>query len=367
MRGRGFKAALAAFFAGAATLSLGWAIEAKSAQSVTILNVSYDPTRELYSAIDDLFAETYKTKTGTTVTVEQSHGGSSKQARSVIDGLQADVVTLGLGWDVTAIEKAGLIKPGWKAKFPYDASPYTSTVAFLVRKGNPKHIKDWQDLLRPDVQVIAPNPKISGAGRWAFLGLWGATAGAKTYDLSTAQGLAASIADGKAAKDFPIYNNAAALAAVSELYKHVPVLDTGARSATVTFAQKGIGDVLLNWENELYLAQDEFGKDKFDIVYPSVSVLGEPPVAVVDSVVDKKGTRTVAEAFLNFLYTKPAQDVIGQWHYRPRDVDVLKKYSADFPPLKLFTVDQAFGGWAKAQKTFFADGGTFDQIYKPTN
>jgi sulfate transport system substrate-binding protein len=235
----------------------------------------------------------------------------------------------------------------------------------LVRKGNPKHIHDWKDLSRSDVQVIVPNPKVSGAGRWAFLGLWGATAGAKTYDLSMKAGLASSLADGKAAKDFPIYQNTAALAAVTQLYKHVPVLDTGARGATITFAQKGIGDVLINWESELYLARDEFGKDRFDIVYPSVSVLGEPPVAVVDSVVDKKGTRSVATAFLNFLYTPEAQDIIAQYHYRPRNIDIYKKYTADFPPLKLFTVDQAFGGWPRAQRTFFADGGIFDYIYKP--
>ena len=352
---------------GAVVLASGVAMQARSAQDVTILNVSYDPTRELYSAINDLFVDSYKAKTGVTVDIQQSHGGSSKQARAVIDGLQADVVTLGLGWDVIAIERAGLIKAGWESKYPYNASPYTSTVAFLVRKGNPKHIKDWKDLLRPDVQVIAPNPKISGGGRWAFLALWGAAAGAKTYDFSTPEGLAAATAAGKAAKDFPAYKSQAALDAVTELYKHVPVLDTGARGATVSFAQKGIGDVLLNWENELYLAQDEFGKDKFDIVYPSTSVLGEPPVAVVDSVVDKKGTRSVAEAYLNFLYTKDAQDVIAQWHYRPRDTDVFKKYSATFPPLKLFTVDETFGGWVKAQQTFFADGGVFDQIYKPTN
>ena len=365
MRGTGVTSILA--LVGAVALAGGWAMQARGAQNVTILNVSYDPTRELYAAINDAFVDSYKAKTGVTATVQQSHGGSSKQARAVIDGLQADVVTLGLGWDVIAIERAGLIKSGWQDKFPDNASPYTSTVAFLVRKGNPKHIKDWSDLLRSDVQVIAPNPKVSGAGRWAFLGLWGATAGAHTYDLSTPEGLAASIAAGKAAKDFPAYKSAASLAAVTELYKHVPVLDTGARGATVTFAQKGIGDVLLNWENELCLAQDEFGKDKFDIVYPSTSVLGEPPVAVVDTVVDKKGTRAVAEAYLNFLYTKDAQDVIAQWHYRPRDIDVFKKYSASFPPVKLFTVDETFGGWVKAQQTFFADGGIFDQIYKPTN
>ena len=209
-------------------------------------------------------------------------------------------------------------------------------------------------------------PEDSGAGRWAFLGLWGATAGAKTYDLSTKEGLAASIADGKAATDFPVYNSAAALAALTEFYKHVPVLDTGARGATVTFAQKGLGDVLLNWENELYLATDEFGKDKFEIIYPSTSVLGEPPVAVVDSVVDKKGTRDVATAYLNYFYTPEAQDIIAQWHYRPRNIDVYKKYIDTFPALKLFTVDQTFGGWPKTNKAFFADGGVFDQIYKPT-
>jgi sulfate/thiosulfate transport system substrate-binding protein len=367
--GAGMQRSRIAFLVAVAGLALagGCAMQARSAQNVTILNVSYDPTRELYAAINDLFVDSYKAKTGINVFVEQSHGGSSRQARAVIEGLQADVVTLGLGWDITAIERAGLIKPGWQDRFPDNASPYTSTVAFLVRKGNPKHIHDWKDLLRPGVQVIAPNPKVSGAGRWAFLGLWGAVAGAKTYDLSTPQVLAASIADGKAAKDFPAYKSAAALAAASELYKHVPVLDTGARGATVTFAQKGIGDVLINWENELYLAQAEFGQEKFEIVYPSVSVLGEPPVAVVDSVVDKKGTRAVAEAYLNFLYTKEAQDVIAQWHYRPRDTAILAKYRANFPPLKLFTVDQTFGGWTRTQKTFFADGGIFDQIYKPMN
>ncbi len=250
MRSTGFIAAFALALAGAGALPLGSSIKANG-QGVTLLNVSYDPTRELYTAINDLFVEAYKAKTGVAVTIEQSHGGSSKQARSVIDGLRADVVTLGLGWDVTAIERAGLIKPGWQDKLPLNSAPYTSTVAFLVRKGNPKHIKDWKDLLRPDVQVIAPNPKTSGAGRWAFLGLWGAVAGAKTYDLSTPEGLAASIAAGKVATDFPAYKNAASLAAVTEMYKHVPVLDTGARGATVSFAQKQIGDVLLNWENEL--------------------------------------------------------------------------------------------------------------------
>lgn len=338
---------------------------AAGGQPLTLLNVSYDPTRELYETLNETFAAGYLKKTGTKLTIQQSHGGSGKQALSVVNGLQADVVTLGVAWDVDAIQKAALIKSGWQDRLPYNSAPYTSTVAFLVRKGNPKHIHDWKDLLRPGVQVIVANPKASGVARWAFLGLWGAVAGAKTYDLSTKAGLDASIADGKAAKDFPIYKNAAALAAVTELYKHVPVLDTGGRGATVTFAQKGIGDVLVNWENELYLAVDEFGKDKFEIVYPSVSILAEPPVAVVDSVVDKKGTRGVATAYLNYLYTPQAQDVIAQYHYRPRDIAVYKKYADQFPALKLFTVDQAFGGWPRAQKTFFADGGVFDQIYKP--
>ncbi len=364
MRIPGFKTLLAVGFAGVALTAGGWKA-AEGGQSNTLLNVSYDPTRELYDAIDDAFTAYYLKKTGTKITIQQSHGGSGKQATAVVNGLQADVVTLGLAQDILAIQKVGLIKPGWQTKFPYNSAPYTSAVAFLVRKGNPKHIHDWKDLLQPDIQVITANPKTSAAGRWAFLGLWGATAGAKTYDLSTKDGLAASIADGKAAKDFPVYKNQAALAAVSELYQHAPVLDTGARGATITFAQKGLGDVLLNWENELYLASDEFGADKFEIIYPSVSVLGEPPVAVVDSVVDKKGTRDVATAYLKYLYTPEAQEIIAQNHYRPRNIDVYQKYKDSFPPLKLFTVDQTFGGWPKTNKAFFADGGVFDKIYKP--
>jgi sulfate/thiosulfate transport system substrate-binding protein len=365
MRIPGFKTLLAVGFAGVALTAGGWKA-AQGGQSTTLLNVSYDPTRELYDAINDAFAADYLKKTGNKVTIQQSHGGSGKQATAVVNGLQADVVTLGLAQDILAIQKAGLIKPGWQAKFPYNSAPYTSAVAFLVRKGNPKHIHDWKDLLQPGVQVITANPKTSAAGRWAFLGFWGATAGAKTYDLSTKEGLAASIADGQAAKAFPVYDNAAARTAIAQLYQHVPVLDTGARGATITFAQKGLGDVLLNWENELYLASDEFGKDKFEIVYPSVSVLGEPPVAVVDSVVDKKGTRDVATAYLKYLYTPEAQEIIAQWHYRPRNIDVYKKYIDSFPALKLFTVDQTFGGWPKTNKAFFADGGVFDKIYKPT-
>lgn len=335
-------------------------------EEAKLLNVSYDPTRELYSAINDLFAEAYKSRTGVSVVFEQSHGGSSKQARSVIDGLKADVVTLGAGWDITAIERAGLIKPGWQERLPYNSSPYTSTVGFLVRKGNPKNIKDWKDLTRPDVQAIVPNPKTGAAARWAFLALWGATAKAKTHDLSTLEGLRESEMAARTARDFPVYQNAEARAAIEKFYNNnVPVLDTGARGATVTFAQKQLGDVLLNWENELWLALDEFGKDKFEIVYPSSSILGEPPVAVVDEVVDKKGTRDVAEAYLKFLYTPEAQETVAQLHYRPRDVEALKKYGADLPPVPLFTIGETFGGWAKAQEAFFADGALFDQIYRP--
>lgn len=336
-------------------------------EEVKILNVSYDPTRELYTDINTLFAERYKERTGVSVNFEQSHGGSSKQARSVIDGLQADVVTLALAWDIMAIEHAGLIKPGWQGKLPYNSAPYTSTIGFLVRKGNPKNIKDWKDLTRPDVQVIVANPKTSGGARWAFLALWGATAKAKTYDLSKAAELKDSQAAAKAVKNFPAYDNAEARAVIETFYnKNVPVLDTGARGSTVTFAQKQQGDVLLNWENELWLAQEEFGKDKFDIVYPSSSILAEPPVAVVDEVVDKKGTRNIAEAYLKFLYTSEAQDTVGQQHYRPRDIEVLKKYSKDLPPIRLFTIDETFGGWKKAHEAFFAEGALFDQLYKPS-
>jgi sulfate/thiosulfate transport system substrate-binding protein len=331
-------------------------------KEATLLNVSYD----LYTEINDLFAEHYKSPTGASVIFEQSHGGSSKQARSVIDGLKADVVTLALAWDIIAIERAGLIKPGWQEKLPYNSCPYTSTVGFLVRKGNPKNIKDWKDLTRPGVQVIVPNPKTGAAARWAFLALWGATAQAKTHDLTTFEGLKEAQAAAQAARDFPVYQSAEARAVIEKFYNNnVPVLDTGARGATVTFAQKQLGDVLLNWENELWLALDEFGKDKFEIVYPSRSILGEPPVAVVDEVVDKKGTRDIAEAYLKFLYTSEAQETVAQLHYRPRDVEALKKYSAELPPIPLFTIDEIFGGWAKAQEAFFAEGALFDQIYRP--
>ena len=330
-----------------------------------ILNVSYDPTRELYEELNRLFAEHYKAQTGQDVAVEQSHGGSSKQARSVIDGLKADVVTLALGSDVTAVEKAGLINAGWQKRLPFNASPYTSTIVFVVRKGNPKGIKDWNDLVRPGVQVITPNPKTSGGARWNFLAAWGYAAGAKGHDLSTEAGLKHATDAARSANAFPIAESAEARRFVEALFKNVPVLDTGARGSTVTFAQKGVGDVLINWENEAYLAQQEFGEGKFDIVYPSVSILAEPPVAVVDKVVDERGTRQVAEAYLKFLYTPEAQDVIGQLHYRPRSTEALQKYASQLPPLPLFTIDEAFGGWDRAQKQFFGDGGVFDQLYKP--
>lgn len=348
-------------------LSVAAALPAPARSEETkLLNVSYDPTRELYSDINDVFVERYKSRTGLSVAIEQSHGGSSKQARSVIDGLKADVVTLALAWDIIAIERAGLINPGWQEKLPYNSSPYTSTVGFLVRKGNPKNIKDWKDLIRPEVQAIVPNPKTSGAGRWAFLALWGATANATTYDLSTLGGLKESQAAARDVREFPVYQNAEARSAIETFYNHnVPVLDTGARGSTVSFAQKQLGDVLLNWENELWLALEEFGKDKFEIVYPSSSILGEPPVAVVDEVVDKKGTRALAEAYVKFLYTSEAQEIVAQLHYRPRDIDALKKYSTELPPIPLFTIDATFGGWVRAHQAFFADGALFDQIYRP--
>jgi sulfate transport system substrate-binding protein len=326
-----------------------------------LLNVSYDPTRELYEEVNRLFAEQYKEQAGVDVAIEQSHGGSSKQARSVIDGLKADVVTLALGHDIAAIEKSGLIDKGWEKEFPSNSSPYTSTIVFLVRKGNPKGVKDWNDLVKPGVGVIVANPKTSGAARWAFLAAWGHAAGVTGHDVAAGEQTPPA-----AAKDFPALKDKRAAAFIAKLYKNVPVLDTGARGSTVTFAQKGTGDVLLNWENEAHLAIEEFGADKFEIVYPSVSILAEPPVAIVDKVVDAKGTRKVAEAYLKFLYTPEVQEVAGSLHYRPRDVNVLKQFADTLPPIKLFTIDETFGGWDRAHQTFFADGGVFDQIYKPS-
>ena len=317
---------------------------ATSAQAagVTLLNVSYDPTRELYKDINAAFAAQWKAKTGQDVTINQSHGGSGSQSRAVIDGLDADVVTLALAYDIDAIsQKAGLLPANWQKRLPENATPYTSTIVFLVRKGNPWKIKDWNDLIRPGVQVIASNPKTSGGARWAYLAAWG-------------QALRASGGNGEKAKAY-----------VKELYKHIPVLDTGARGSTTTFVQRGIGDVLLSWENEAHLALKEQGGEKFQIVYPSTSILAEPPVSVVDKNIDRHKTRQVAEAYLQFLYTKDAQEIEAKDFYRPRDKAILAAHGSVFPNIPLFTIDETFGGWQKAQATHFADGGVFDQIYKP--
>ena len=313
------------------------------AQNITLLNVSYDPTRELYQDYNTAFAKYWKGKTGQNVTIQQSHGGSGKQARAVIDGLEADVVTLALAYDIDAIAKKGLLATDWQKRLANNSSPYTSTIVFLVRKGNPKGIKDWSDLTKQGVQVITPNPKTSGGARWNYLAAWG-------YALHK------NNKDETAARNF-----------VADLYHNVPVLDTGARGSTVTFVERGIGDVLLAWENEAFLALKEFGSDKFEIVAPSESILAEPPVAVVDKVVDAKGTRKQAEAYLNFLYSPEAQEIVAKNSYRPRDAAVAAKYKDTFPKISLFTIDDEFGGWKKAQETHFADGGIFDQIYKPTN
>ncbi len=311
---------------------------ARAAETRTLLNVSYDPTRELYQAVNEAFIKQWKAKTGEDLKINQSHGGSGKQGRSVIDGLEADVVTLALAYDIDAIvQKAKLLDPAWQKRFSYNSAPYTSTIVFLVRKGNPKQIKDWDDLVKPGVSVITPNPKTSGGARWNYLAAWG-------YELNRSNG------DQAKAEDF-----------VGRIYKNVPVLDSGARGSTVTFAQRGLGDVLLAWENEAYLALQEFGGG-FEIVTPSLSILAEPPVAVVDKVVDKRGTRAVAEAYLQFLYTPEAQEIIARNFYRPRDPDVIRKTQGNFAPVKLFTIDDVFGGWQKAQTTHFADGGVFDRI-----
>jgi len=309
---------------------------------VSLLNVSYDPTRELYQDFNQAFAKYWKAKTGQTVTVEQSHGGSSKQARAVIDGLQADVVTLALAYDIDAIsQNAGLLPADWQKRLPQNSTPYTSTIVFLVRKGNPRHIKDWDDLVKPGISVITPNPKTSGGARWNYLAAW-------AYAIKQPGG------NDQKAQDF-----------VKRLYKNVPVLDSGARGATTTFVQREIGDVLLAWENEAFLSIRELGPDKVEIVVPSQSILAEPPVSIVDKVVDKKGTRAVAQAYLEYLYSPEGQEIAARNYYRPRLESVTKKYAATFPQIKLVTVDEVFGGWQNAQKTHFADGGVFDQIYQP--
>ena len=310
------------------------------AKDIEILNVSYDPTRELYEAINTRFAEQYKIDKGDTLVINQSHGGSGKQARSVIDGLEADVVTLALAFDVDALAEVGkLIPADWQKRLPNNSAPYTSTIVFLVRKGNPKQIKDWNDLVKTGVAVVTPNPKTSGGARWNYLAAW-------AY-----------------ARRQPGGNDATAQAFVKAIFKNVSVLDSGARGATTTFVERGIGDVLLAWENEAFLAQKQFGVDKFEIVAPSLSILAEPPVTVVDKVVLRRGTRAVAEAYLKFLYTPEAQEIIAKHFYRPRDPAVAARYAAQFPTLNLVTIDKEFGGWKAAQQTHFADGGTFDQIY----
>ncbi|MFX1733955.1 sulfate ABC transporter substrate-binding protein [Paraburkholderia sp. A1RI_3L] len=307
----------------------------------TLLNVSYDPTRELYQDVNQAFAKEWKAKTGETVTFRQSHGGSGAQARSVIDGLQADVVTLALAYDIDAIANKGFIDKGWQKRLPDNASPYTSTIVFLVRKGNPKHIKDWDDLVKPGVSIVTPNPKTSGGARWNYLAAW-------AYALHQPGG------NEQKAKDF-----------IAKLYHNAGVLDSGARGATTSFVQRGIGDVLIAWENEAFLSLKEFGPEKFEIVVPSVSILAEPPVAVVDKVVDRHGTRKVAEAYLNFLYSEEGQEIAARNFYRPRSTKVPAELTQKFPKLKLYTVDDTFGGWTNAQKTHFADGGVFDSIYQP--
>lgn len=310
-------------------------------KDVELLNVSYDPTRELYESYNKAFAAYWEQTTGQKVKINNSHGGSGKQSRSVIDGLDADVVTLALGYDIDALQAAGLINEGWQQKYDLNSSPYTSTIVFLVRKGNPKGIQDWNDLIKDGVEVITPNPKTSGGARWNYLAAW-------------AYALHQNNNDEAKAKEF-----------VGELFKHVPVLDTGARGATTTFVEREIGDVLLAWENEALLSIKEFGPEKFDIVYPSESILAEPPVAVVDKVVDRKGTREVADAYLKYLYTEEGQTIAAENFYRPTLDSVKAKFADQFKDIKLYTIDEVFGGWAKAQPEHFNDGGVFDQIYVP--
>lgn len=310
------------------------------AKDITLLNVSYDPTRELYQEYNAAFSAYWKLKTGDTVTINQSHGGSGKQARAVIDGLDGDVVTLALAYDIDAIhEKGQLLPKNWQTRLPNNSAPYTSTIVFLVRKGNPKNIKDWDDLVKPGVGVITPNPKTSGGARWNYLAAWG-------YALKKWNN------DATQAREF-----------VAQLFKNVPVLDSGARGSTVTFVERGIGDVAISWENEAFLAVKELGRGDFEIVVPSVSILAEPPVAVVDRVAQRRGTSAVAEEYLSYLYSDVGQELAAKHYYRPRNQKIAAKYATSFPKITLFTIDSLFGGWAKAQKTHFADGGVFDQIY----
>ena len=322
---------------------LAWSGSAAAQQRprpVTLLNVSYDPTREFYQEYNAAFARHWSGRTGQQVTVRQSHGGSGSQARAVRDGLQADVVTLALGWDVDAIAQGGQVRRDWQRRLPDNSAPYTSTIVFLVRKGNPKRIRDWADLVRPGVSVITPNPKTSGGARWNYLAAWG-------------YALRANANNADRAKDF-----------VTRLYRNVPVLDTGARGATTTFVERGIGDVLIAWENEALLALKENGGD-FQVVVPSLSIVAEPPVAVVDRVVDRRGTRAVAQAYLQWLYSDEGQEIAAKWFYRPRNATVAARHARQFPQVRLFTLAEVFRDWASAQRTHFADGGVFDQIYRP--
>ncbi len=330
--------------AGSLTLALSapavWAQQATpTAQAVTLLNVSYDPTRELYADYNQVFAKHWKDKTGQVVTVKQSHGGSGKQARSIIDGIDADVATLALAGDIDALVQHGAhLAANWQQRLPHGSAPYTSTIVFLVRKGNPKGVKDWDDLVRPDMKIITPNPKTSGGARWNYLAAWAFAE--RQYGSA------------EKARDF-----------VRQLYRNVPVLDSGARGSTITFVQRGVGDVLLAWENEAFLALKEFGPNKVEIVVPSLSILAQPSVAVLDKVVDKKGTRTVAQAYLQHLYSPEGQRIAAKHHYRPTDPQVQAEFADRFPRLELLTIDQAFGGWGKASQAHFVDGASFDQIY----
>lgn len=324
------------------TLALTAGASSTALAQTTLLNASYDPTRELYQDFNAAFVKHWKSQGGETVIVQQSHGGSGKQARAVIDGLEADVVTLALAYDIDAIaEKGKLIPKDWQNRLPNNSAPYTSTIVFLVRKGNPKGIQDWDDLVKPGVSVVTPNPKTSGGARWNYLAAWG-------YALKKHGG------DEAKAREF-----------VGQLYKNVPVLDSGARGSLTTFTEREIGDVFLSWENEAFLATKELGPDQFEIVTPSLSILAEPPVSVVDKVVDKKGTRKTAEAYLNYLYSPEGQDIAGKHFYRPRDPQIAARHAGQFPKVNFFTIDDVFGGWQKAQKIHFADGGVFDQIYQP--
>jgi sulfate/thiosulfate-binding protein len=336
---RGVLAALGAGL-GASLLTAGQ-VRAQAQRPVRLLNVSYDPTRELYKDINPAYAAYWKGRTGQQVTIDMSHGGSGAQARAVIDGQAADVVTLALAYDIDAIaQRARLLPANWQSRLPDNSTPYTSTIVFLVRKGNPWGIHAWTDILKPGITVVVPNPKTSGGARWAYLAAWASALKA------------------------PGGNEARARAYVTEFYKRVPVLDSGARGATLTFTQRGIGDVLVCWENEAHLALAEFGADKFEIVAPPISILAEPPVALLDKVVDRRGTRTVAQGYLNFLYSPLAQELIGKNFYRPRNAQAAAKYAAHFPKIPMVTIDDTFGGWTRAQATHFADGGVFDQIHK---